>query len=856
MFRLSLRFEPSLFSASAFLFGLLSLSGPGLSHAEHFNFSNGRQQLQVEFTDEQVVRMALAAASQPASSLTVSSPMIRRLPATTGVLVQRSGPNGDVLRTRRLQVSVDPVSLCVEAIDLVQHENLTQMCPELDNGGSGGLTGLQIHSPHTRHVYGLGEAMQSPGEANGTWMGKVRSPGDPYGNHMQHFGVGDAANAQFPVLYALGEGYENYALMLDLVQPQSWDFTVQPWHIDVSAPVLRWYLMAGDNLPQLRRAYMNLVGHPPVPPRTLFGMWVSEFGYRDWAQVDAHLQSLRSRHFPVDGFVLDLFWFGGITSGSEHSRMGTVDWDLTHFPDPAGHLRQLAAQGVGIIPIEESYISRSLPEYDALRQNGFLVRAGCADCDPVYLTHNPWWGKGSMIDWTAAAAGDYWHDVKREPLIQAGVAGHWIDLGEPEAYDSNDWVAGEGLDGHGAADYHNLYNFRWAESIARGYARHQHTQRPFILARSGTAGIQRFGVAMWSGDIGARQSLLATHENARMHMSLSGVDYFGSDVGGFHRAHLTGPELDDLYTRWFAVSSLLDVPLRPHTENLCQCEETAPDRIGNRQGNLANLQLRYQLIPYFYSLAHLAWRDGDPVTPPLVYAFQADQTVRNMGTEKMLGPNLLVDLGPSLGTSVGKTYLPAGRWYDFRTGRPLTSAGEWVDAPIVATGERVDLPLYVRAGAIIPLQAVDETTMGAAGAVGHSTSEREWMLRVFPDGISSRFTVFEDDGHSTAYQQGAVRTTEVNQVSAPDRIRIHLDAANGGYDGAEATRTLMLQVADGAHKTRIVRANHRVVPAIDNPTQLLQNDAGWSVTADGWLLIRLEHQAVDAALDLELGQLP
>jgi alpha-glucosidase len=141
----------------------------------------------------------------------------------------------------------------------------------------------------------------------------------------------------------------------------------------------------------------------------------------------------------VDGFVLDLQ--PGISPGSDNSNMGRVAWDLTHFPDPQTKLANYQAnEGIGIIVIEES-TWRAGGARD-LASRGFLARAGCATCAPVYLTGNPWWGKGGMIDWTQDAAGDYWHDLKRQPLIADGVIGHWIDLGEPEMYDPNDWTAG------------------------------------------------------------------------------------------------------------------------------------------------------------------------------------------------------------------------------------------------------------------------------------------------------------------------------------------------------------------------------------------------------------------------------
>jgi len=170
-------------------------------------------------------------------------------------------------------------------------------------------------------------------------------------------------------------------------------------------------------------------------------------------------------------------------------------------------------------------------------------------------------------------------------LINMGVMGHWIDLGEPEQYGDQqgqpDWTVGVLPGKHAQADYHNMYSFKWAQSIARGYTRNGVTRRPFMLARSGAAGIQRFGASMWSGDIGSELGDLATHGNAQMHMSMSGIDYYGADIGGFHRDALNS-DLGDLYTRWFANGMMFDVPGRPHTDthNLSiPAPEPAPRRL-------------------------------------------------------------------------------------------------------------------------------------------------------------------------------------------------------------------------------------------------------------------------------------
>jgi len=241
-------------------------------------------------------------------------------------------------------------------------------------------------------------------------------------------------------------------------------------------------------------------------------------------------------------------------------------------------------------------IGRALPEHEAMERLGYLVR-DCERCGATYLTRNPWWGKGGMIDWTNDAGADHWHDWKRHPLVEMGILGHWTDLGEPELYNVSAWYYGfPGLGKHAHIDIHNIYNFKWSESIHRGYKRRGATRRPFILSRSGAPGIQRFGVSLWSGDIGSNLSSLATHLNAQLHMSLSGIDYFGADIGGYHRGALQG-DLNEMYTQWVANGMAFDIPGRPHVSNLCNCHETAPDRIGDVQSNLENVRQEKQGTP-------------------------------------------------------------------------------------------------------------------------------------------------------------------------------------------------------------------------------------------------------------------
>jgi alpha-glucosidase len=229
----------------------------------------------------------------------------------------------------------------------------------------------------------------------------------------------------------------------------------------------------------------------------------------------------------------------------------------------------------------------------------------------------------------------------------------------------------------------------------------------------------------------------------QQHMMWSGVDYYGSDIGGFHRAGLgvsprADADLNTLYTQWFAYSSLFEVPVRPHTENLCNCKETAPDRMGNVASNRASIELRYRLLPYYYSLAYAAWLDGEPVFPSLEYYYD-DPQVRGLGHEKMIGPSLVGAAVAAVDANDVSLYLPAGDWYDFRGGAVTSSRGETVTVPVHIDG-RFQLPLYARDGAIVPTE--------------------NGLLRVFGSKPNS-FDWYDDDGVSTAYQRGDYSQTHV-----------------------------------------------------------------------------------------------
>ncbi|WP_341827258.1 glycoside hydrolase family 31 protein [Trueperella pyogenes] len=784
--------------------------------------SNGVATLRIEFLDDDLVHFELAAGLPEAVDSIPTSIQVSKTDYTGPAKYSR---DGNVMATANLSVSVNDNTLCATVTDTTKTPALVlnTICPRnLDQAWKG----LSITKESMTNVYGLGEHFPRGGNADGDWIGKIRTAGGPFGNAMVYdTDNGPVDNAQIPILYAAGAGNDSYALFADTNYKQEWNFTGDPWTFDTYGDQLRWYIMQGSDLRDLRSDYLELTGRSPVPPKKAFGLWASEFGWDNWAELDANLAGLRNDGFPTDGAMLDVNWFGNVTKGSENSRMGSLEWDTSNFPNPTEKIASLKAAGIGVIPIEEPYVAKGLPEHSDMAARGYLVRSGCSTCSPVYLTDNDWWGRGGMIDFTNKDASAYWHQNQRKPLVDQGVLGHWLDLGEPEMYDSNDWVKGMVAGKHAHADYHNYYDLAWTQGVAAGYRAQGSTQRPFMLTRSGAAGIQHTGAALWSGDIGSTLTALADQQNVQMHMSMSGIDYFGSDIGGFRREMAT-TDINELFTQWFANSSWFDIPVRPHTENLCNCTTTSPNKIGDKASNLANIQRRYELTPYYYSLAHRAWTHGEPLTPPLVMNYQSDPNVRTMGSEKMIGRDLLVGIVAGSGERQRNMYLPAGTWYDYISNTKITSNGEWInDVPLWRNGV-FTLPVYARAGAIIPKMHVDDHTKTVDGMRADGVSHPELIVRVYPADTLSAFTLAEDDGASIDYQGGAVRTTELSQSTVGSQTIVTIDAASGTYANAVTNRPNVVELVSETQASAVT-LNGSPLTQHPNKEAFDAADSGW-----------------------------
>ena len=303
--------------------------------------------------------------------------------------------------------------------------------------------------------------------------------------------------------------------------------------------------------------------------------------------------------------------------------------------------------------------------------------------------------------------------------------------------------------------------------------------RPWSLHRTGYAGSQRFGGWVWSGDIDGTWATLAAQVSVGLNHSLSLTPFWGTDTGGFYPTHeLTG----ELYARWFQFSTFcpsfrshgrtwkLRLPWGWNTGEFGPVEHpTGPDRSELTNAEVEPicrkyLELRYRLLPYNYTLVREACDTGLPPMRAMWLHYASDAEAAKLGTQFLWGPDLLVAPVVERGAKVRRVYLPAGTWYDWWTGE-ATPGGRWVEKPV----DMATLPLYVRAGAIVPLDPVRQYTAQPA--------DGPTLLRVYP-GAAGQFTLYDDDGASLRYRDGSDDQTvwlHMRWDDAGRRLRIEAD---------------------------------------------------------------------------------
>ena len=592
---------------------------------------------------------------------------------------------------------------------------------------------------------------------------------------------------------------------------------------------LSYYFIYDPTYASILSDYTWLTGRAPLLPKWAYGYIQSKFGYRNYQDAEQTLQTFRADTIPCDAIILDLYWF---------QNMGDLAWNTTAWPNPGQITAQFLSQGFKTIVITEPYIVQGSLNFAAADQNGYLAKDSS---DQSYILNN-WWSCGcnaGLLDITNPAAQSWWWSKYRN-IFDTGVSGLWTDLGEPER-DYPDMQFYMGSD----AQVHNIYDFLWAKTLFDGFSKAFPDKRMFNLTRSGYAGIQRFGTVTWSGDVAKTFAGLAVQLPLLLNMSMSGITYHNSDIGGFTGSQPTTPEL---YTRWMEFGTFCPL-MRAHGYD--GLGGTEPWAFGTVTQRIVKdmIDLRYSLLPYNYTMAHESYDCGIPIARPLVMEYPDDPNVAGESSAYMWGDDFLVAPVVQPGQSTQTFYLPQGKWIDFWSDQ-VYNGGTTVTVPAPID----EVPLLVKAGGIIPMQPVMQYT--------DQLSADTIRLAVYPDpGTSTSFTMYEDDGTTLDYQSGSysetVFTEKMNTGGNPDsnNMEISIGPSVGNYDGKPSRRVYVCEVHKVSYQPRTVIIGRIPIPSVSSSDSLRSSSTGFYYDGARGLLYVKFPVSTDSSYSVEIDSL-
>ena len=543
------------------------------------------------------------------------------------------------------------------------------------------------------------------------------------------------------------------------------------WLMEAEGGELDYYVVYGPTPEQVSEGLGALLGTMSLPPRWALGYHQSRWGHATESMVRELTAEFRTRDIPCDAIHLDIDYM-------DSYRVFT--WDPKGFPNPQALLGDLRRDGFHSVTIVDPGVKND-PDYQVYRagleRDAFIRRA-----DGAVFHGYVWPDDAVFADYTRPEIREWWGD-RQKALVDAGVSGIWNDMNEPTVFErpfsqgvgqvgTIDLDAIQGPEGERTthAEVHNLYGYGMARASYEGLRRYLSDERPFVLTRSGFAGVQRWS-ACWMGDNDSWWEHLELAMPQLMNMGLSGVPFVGTDIGGF-----SGNASGELFARWMQFGALSPF-CRGHSEIGTQRHE--PWVFGQHVETICRefLRLRYRLLPYLYTLFWEASRRGIPVLRPLLYHFPDDPVTYPLHDQVLLGSQLMAAPMYHPGSEHRHVYLPAGAWYDWWTEELLSGP-----AHLLAYAPLERMPLYVRAGAIIP-----------SGPDLHYADERPLdplTLDLYPD--KGTFTLYEDDGHSFEYEQGQFCTTSYTLRRTEDRLVFETGAREGAY--VPPARQLLIRV--------------------------------------------------------------
>ncbi|MFH6604932.1 glycoside hydrolase family 31 protein [Maribacter algicola] len=492
---------------------------------------------------------------------------------------------------------------------------------------------------------------------------------------------------------------------------------------------MNYYFFYGPQMSEVVRAFTNLTGTPELPPMWAMGYHQSKWSYFPEKNVKEIAAKFRQLNIPCDAIYLDIDYMDGFRC---------FTWDKKKFPDPKRMIGELNKDGFKTVVMIDPGIKvdRDYWVYQEAIENDYF----CKRADGPYMRGKVWPGECNFPDFTNPEVREWWAELYKEFMAEIGVHAVWNDMNEPAVMEVPTKTAPldtrHNFDGHRCSHRkaHNIYGMQMVRATYEGVKKYVYPKRPFVITRAAFAGTQRYS-STWTGDNVATWEHLWIANVQVQRMNISGYSFVGSDIGGFAEQ----PN-GELFARWVQLG-VFHPFCRVHSSGDHGDQE--PWSFGKEVTDIVRkfIEIRYQLLPYLYTMFWRYTTAGTPMLQPLVHYDQEDIQTHFRTDEFIFGKHILVCPVQEPNAKGRRMYVPRGKWYDYWNNELIEGGKEmWVEADLDT------MPLFVKAGAILPKYPVQQY-------VGE-LKIKELVLEVYYKLGEERSLVYEDAQDGYEYKKG------------------------------------------------------------------------------------------------------
>jgi len=729
--------------------------------------------------------------------------------------VNREDRNGNyIFSTDKLTVRIDQQSLKLTVLDktgeIISTENLTEGgIYQKDN-----ITGVRKQLTADEHFFGFGERMDFLDQ-----RGKALQMNVGRGLLKPHIiGAYNVLEANYaPVPFFMST--KGYGIFFHTPQVSDWDLgrsEKSSLTFQARGDGMDYFFMYGPDFPQLLDHYTDITGKSPLLPRFAHGLHVGTYSGGTWGHEEMTstqyvvdlVRKFRDKEIPLDVLHLDSTWRMFGKSGG--SGATTFEWRET-FDDPKSMFDSVYAMNINMVGLHVR------PRFDNGIHLNLLDRA--REKGHVYPEEN---NRGEFVNFFDEEAVDWWWENGVMRIAELGAMFLKTDEGSAFGRQANESTK-TGPTGETAEKLHNIFPVAYAKAPFEKFKKHNN-MRGMNHTREGYAGIQRYPF-IWAGDWPSEWQYFAPVIKAGLNMGLSGVGYWSHNMGGFE--HDADPEL---YARWVQFGMFSPVA---HLFGMDHPGYKEPWNYGEEALEIFTTydKLRYRLIPYIYATAHQQNKTGLPIMRALVVHHQDDPDTYSIDDQYYFGDQMIIAPVTTKGAQTRVIYLPEGEWYDYWNGKAYTGSRYYnVETPLKK------LPIFVKAGAIIPMQ--DEVIKDDNNAYGNIT------LDIFP-GEAGSFSLYEDDNLSEAYKNDDFALTK---IETNNNSTISINKSEGKYKVPDRSYILRIRMEKEPQTVSIGKKSIKT----NNRSTIQSGAEGWSFDAEEGILWVAARKKADQQIDISI----